>query len=141
MGCLISWINTVSIYIINIFNSRTRKRRVPSISIKGYGFVFFLEENRISTQIVLRKIKRYWGVIQSENYKYGRKKHDKDEIGNILDPSMQYYKFYHYTVHWIILGNDHWTFIGVCGSGYDVPLSKCFRQALSCSFCWYCWNI
>jgi hypothetical protein len=42
-----------------------------------------LEKNRISMQFVLRNIKRYRGVIQSEITKHVKKKNDKDEIGNI----------------------------------------------------------
>ena len=49
------------------------------ISINGGG----LEKNRISMQFVLRNIKRYRGVIQSEITKHVKKKNDKDEIGNI----------------------------------------------------------
>jgi hypothetical protein len=42
------------------------------------------KKNRISKQFALRKIKRYEGIIQSENYKtFQKEKNDKDQIGNI----------------------------------------------------------
>jgi hypothetical protein len=54
------------------------------ISIKGGGGVFCRKKNWISKQFALRKIKRYEGIIQSENYKtFQREKNDKDQIGNI----------------------------------------------------------
>ena len=51
----------------------------PSISKKGARLkekekkIDFFFENRISKQFPLRKIQRYQGVIQSENYKHDKK--------------------------------------------------------------------
>jgi hypothetical protein len=44
------------------------------------------EKNRISKQFILRKVKRYGGVIHLEAKitKHGKKKKDKDKIENIL---------------------------------------------------------
>ena len=48
------------------------------------GAHFLIGKNRISKQFVLRKIKRYWDVIQSKNYKHGKRKMTRTKIGNIL---------------------------------------------------------
>ena len=46
---------------------------------------FFLRKTKSDfNTIVLRKIKKYRGVISSENYKIWLKETDKDEIGNNL---------------------------------------------------------
>jgi hypothetical protein len=43
-----------------------------------------LEKKSIPKQFALRKIKRYPGIVQREITKQGKKKNDKDEIGNLL---------------------------------------------------------
>ena len=50
----------------------------PTISIKGARFKekenkYNFLENRISKRFLLRKIKRYRGVVQSESYKHDKK--------------------------------------------------------------------
>jgi hypothetical protein len=52
----------------------------PDMSIKG---AFFLEKNQISKQLILRKIKSYLRRYLKVKL-HGKKKNDKDEIGNIL---------------------------------------------------------
>ena len=52
--------------MIYLYLATLMSKADPDISIRGGGFK---QENWISKQFVLRKIKRYRGVIKSENYK------------------------------------------------------------------------